>query len=190
MSPGGIVTLRLAATVAHALPGVGLRLRNGNRTVLEVTRAPSCAPGTMSPCAFRMTIAGAHRPTHATARLGSLTFMCGEDLALDIRVSGRDRIWPSSTYRIAIGDGHVHGFATTLAPYHCRRLITRRAATVSTLFDLSAVRLHRDTATDVTLVHVVTPAAPAVGLRRALEDLLAHAVADEVVSDLAEAARP
>lgn len=190
MTLSGMVRLRLAATVAHALPGVGLRIRNGTRTVLEVTSAPSSPPEKMSPCAFRMTVAGAHQLAHTTPWSTPIRFLCGEDLALDIRVSSGDRIWPSSTYRIGIGGGYVHGFATTLAPHHCRRLIARRATTVSTLLDLSAIRLYRDTATEVTLVHVVTPATPAADLRGVLEGLLAQAVADEVVSELGGAARP
>lgn len=109
---------------------------------------------------------------------------------MDIRVSSGDRFWRSGTYRVAIGDGHIHGFATTLTPFHCRRLITARKPSVSVLIDLSAVRLHRDTATGVTLVHLVTPAASGADLHGALEDLLVHAIADEAVNDLAEAARP
>lgn len=189
MTPATMATLRLAATVAHALPGVGLRLRNGGCTILEVSGAPCSSPRTMSPCAFRMAVARAHQLAHTAARLGSLRFLSGEDLALDIRVSSGDRIWPSGTYRIGVGDGYVHGFATTLAPRHCRRLISQSADTGALPAGLDGVGLHLDAATEVTLVHAVTPVGHALERHEALEHLLVRAVAEEAVSDVAEAAR-
>lgn len=122
MTAATMATLRLAATVAHALPGVRLRLRDGRRTILEVSGAPCSSPTAMSPCAFRMAVARAHQVAHTRARLASPTLLSGA-------------------------------------------------------------------ATEVTLLHAVTPEGLAVERREALKDLLVRAVAEEAVSDLAEAAR-
>jgi hypothetical protein len=55
-----MVSLRLAATLAHALPGLRLRVRDGQRTLLEVARPPLPAGPAMETCAFRMAVARAH----------------------------------------------------------------------------------------------------------------------------------
>ncbi len=188
MTETGLVTVRLAATLAHALPGTRLRLRDRNRHLLEVSEATGASPEAMSPCAFRRLVARAQHPARSAAPLASLTFLSSDDLALDIGVRSGDRIWPSGTYRVGVGDVHVHAFVTTLAPRHCRCLI-RSSARVSSPVGVGSVRLHRDVATEVTLVHALTPVELGVDRHPALEELLVRAVDDEVVGEPAAAAR-
>jgi hypothetical protein len=179
MTPERLVPLRLAATVAHALPGVRLRLRHGGRIVLEVGRSPSVPPlpGGMGPCAFRMAVGRAHEQLQEGTRLAFFGMAEGCAPAIDVGVGEGDRVYPGGLYRVAVGDMQVHAFVTTLAPKACRPVVAARVG------DRGPVKLHHDTTTAVTMVHAATPADGPVDQARGLfEDLLAGCLVEEVVS--------
>lgn len=183
MTPAGMASLRLAASVAHALPGVQLRLRDGGRTVLVVAGPGLGAGVAMSPCEFRMTVARAH--AIAVAETPTEWLLRAPKLTVDVAVRRGDHAWPDGLYRIAVGGVHVHGFATTLAPRQCRDLVSEQPA-AEWLGARQNVRLYHDAATAVTLVHTSTPTSLAFERPEALECLLGRAVAEEAISELAE----
>ena len=183
MTPEAMVSLRLAATVAHALPGVQLRLRDGGRTVLVVAGPGPGAGVAMSPCQLRMMVARAH--AKAIAGTSAEWSPGGPKVTVDVAVRRGDHAWPDGCYRIAVGGVHVHGFATTLAPRRCRELLTGQPASEWVAARLD-VRLYHDAATAVTLVHTSTPAALAVERPEALGGLLGRAVAEAAISELAQ----
>lgn len=178
MTPERLVPLRLAATVAHALPGVRLRLRHRDQTVLEVGRSPSLSvPSAMSPCAFRMAVGRAHQQLREGVRLAFFGMGRGCAPAVDVGVRPGDEVYPGGLYRVAVEDVQVHAFATTLAPKACRTVVTERAG------GRGPVKLYHDPTTAVTLVHAAVPATGPIDLARELfEDMLAGCLVEEVVS--------
>lgn len=183
MTPVGLVALRRAATLVHTLPGLRVRLRDHGRTLLEVARPPLPSGPSIAPCAFRMAVARAHVQLQDGARLAFLGLDEGTAPAVDIGVRSGDAALPGGIYRVAVDAADVHAFATTLTPRHCRDLV-RAVGGPPTAGD---IRLHHDAATEVTLVHTVSPRGmPDAGA--GLGDLLAGFLADEVVLELAAVA--
>lgn len=185
MTAAGMVALRLAATLAHALPGIRVRIRDQHRTLLDVARPPHPAGRGIVPCAFRMAVTRAHEQIKAGARLAFMGLPEGTDPAVDIGVRPCDRVLPGGIYRISAGDLHIHAFATTLSRRKCRDILSRRSAPTLEDDGRDDVRLHYDAATEVTLVHIVSPLEPVVAERcQQLEEVLADFVADEVLHEL------
>lgn len=172
-----MAALRLAATVAHCLPGVRLRVRDGDRTLLTVARPPFDDEAVVGPCVFRRVVGRAHEQLKAGTCLSFMGLAPGVDPAVDTGVRAGDAILPGGIHRVRAGDGIVHAFATTLPARHCRSVLDRG--------DWGEVHLHGDVATEVTLVHTVThEAAVPAHSSTPLQELLALLVADEVVQAL------
>jgi len=174
-----MVAMRIAATLAHVLPTLRLRIRHDGETLLEVVAHPAGVTGpAIDACAFRRAVACAHEHAKHGRRLAFLGVPADEEPGIDIGVRAGDQALPGGVYRVAVGGQTVHGFATTLPPRHCRQVLEGLPDTGH------VVRLHHDAATEVTFVHTVTATADApsdaVHLASALEALLA----DEVVRDL------
>ena len=179
MTPAGMASLRIAATVAHALPGIRVRLRREGATVLEVTDPCDAAGPALGPCAFRVAVARAYGQMKSGARLGFMGLPDGTEPAVDIAVRAGDRVLPGGIYRVAIGDQTVVGFATTLSPGSCHELLAERAGT-------HVFRLHHDSLTEVTFVHsVMDTDLGSTGWHVRLEDALAAVLADEIEHELA-----
>lgn len=185
MTPAGMVALRIAATLAHALPGLRVRIRDGHRTLVEIAHPAHATGPAIGPCAFRMAVARAHEEIKAGARLAFMGLPAGAEPAVDIGVRSGDQSLPGGICRLSVGDQTVHGFATTLSPRQCRNILARDELPMA----VEAVRLHYDAATEITLVHTVSQTElPAEGDRRLLEEVLVAFVADEVLHELAGAA--
>jgi hypothetical protein len=180
VTPLDLVPMRLTATLAHALPGIRLRLRDGDTTLLDVQRSSMSAGAAVTPCAFRNAVARAHRQLEEGLRLRFLGLP--EDAAPSIEVGVRpgDAAYPSGIYRVATGDVQVHAFATTLAPRACRAVLAASDGAGDEL------RLHHDAATDVTLVHTLHDRArPLPSPPWSLEDILVVCFAEEVTREVA-----
>jgi hypothetical protein len=79
MTRQGIVGSRSAATLAHALPNVRLRIHEGDRVLLEVAHPP-LAPGpwpVTTACAFHAAVAEAYLGIEAGRRLVYLSSSSG-----------------------------------------------------------------------------------------------------------------
>jgi hypothetical protein len=174
-----MAAMRIAATLAHALPSVRVRIRHADRTLLEIGH-PSQAQGpALGPCAFRRAVATAHEQAKDGRRLAFMGLPDEVAPAVDIGVLPGDEALPGGIYRVTVGDRTVHGFATTLPARRCREVLR----------DLPegehVIRLHHDSATEVTFVHTViaTHDAPIDGSH--LEPLVEALLADEVAHELA-----
>lgn len=178
MSPAGMAAMRMAATLAHALPSLRLRIRHRDTDLVEVAHPAEAAGPAIGACAFRRAVTCAHEQSKAGVRLSFMGLAADEEPAIDIGVRAGDAALPGGIVRVAVGDSTVHGFATMLPARHCRDVLRRLPDTGH------VVRLHHDAATEVTFVHTVTPTADALPdgahLAAALEALLA----DEVVLEL------
>jgi len=165
-----LVPMRLTATIAHALPGVRLRLRHDDRTLLEVLRTDQPADGVVTPCAFRSAVARAHRLLEAGERLRFLGLGEGEAPAIDVAVGPGGAIHPGGLYAVPSHDHHLHAFATTLGTAACRRVVG------------DEVSLHHDAATDVTIVH---RAAATAAVCPILREALLRCADEELARELA-----
>lgn len=172
-----MMAMRVAATLAHGLPTIRVRIRHEDRTLLEVAN-PSEAGAAVGACAFRRAVACAHEQTKRGLRIGFMGLPEGADPAVDVGVRRGDAVLPGGIYRVAMRDDVVHGFVTTLPPRQCRPII-------ESLPDDRVIRLHYDAATEATLVHTVLPRGEARDHGVHLEPLLAALVADEVLHELA-----
>lgn len=176
-----MAAMRMAATLAHVLPSVRVRVRDRRATLLEVSHPANASGPAIGACAFRRAVACAHEQAKAGVRLGFMGLPDGDEPEIDIGVRPGDAALPGGVYRVTVGDQTLHGFATTLPVRQCREVLEG-------LPDMGhVVRLHHDAATEVTFVHTVTAnvdaPADAAHLALALEAL----IADEVVRELAGA---
>lgn len=180
-SPAGMAAMRIAATLAHALPSVRLRIRHQDTTLVEVAHPAEAAGVAIGACAFRRAVACAHEQSKAGVQLSFMGLAEDEEPAIDIGVRAGDATLPGGVVRVAVGHSTVHGFATTLPARHCREVLEGLADTGR------VVRLHHDAATEVTFVHTVTPTADAppdgAHLAAALEALLADEIVRELVGN-------
>jgi hypothetical protein len=177
MTPPGLIALRLAATLAHAVPGVRLRLRLDEGKTVDVARVPHPAivglgPGSVvGSCAFRERVAEAHRAQRA--RSGAFD---GPMPAIDVGVPPGGCVHPGGIVRVCVDRVEVIAFATTVAPAECARLFATRPGGLE-------VHLYHDGATEVTLVHVEAAPRARRAVLALLEDLLAACVAEELVGE-------
>jgi hypothetical protein len=178
-----MVSMRVAATLAHALPTIRLRIRSGDETLLEVAHPTDAAGGAVGPCSFRHAVACAYEQTKRGLRIGFKGVADGDDPAVDIALRRGDALLPGGIYRIVVGDQTIHGFATTLQPRQCRSLLRPLPDAAH------VVHLHHDAATEITFVHTVTPTdtapADASHLTPALEALIAAEVTREFAASTA-----
>lgn len=180
VSPAAMAAMRIAATLAHVLPTLRLRVRHRQVTLVEVAGPASATGPALGSCAFRRAVAGAHEQAKAGVQLGFRGVPLGEEPAIDIAVQPGDATLPGGVYRVTLGDQTVHGFATTVPLHRCREVLEG-------LPDAGhLVRLHHDAATEVTFVHTVTAnvdaPADAAHLAPALEALFADEVMRELVA--------
>lgn len=189
MTRPGMVGFRSAATLAHALPNVRLRIRERDRVLLEVARPP-LPPGpwpVVTPCAFHAAVAQAYLRVKAGQRLTFLGLPDAVEVAIDVGLLVGDAVLPGDIYRLAAGEAVLHLFATTLEIRRCRGILAEwgRRAHQETPSETDDVRigLHHDPATDISLVYVTSPGGEAAPGRELTEDLLAAFAAAELVED-------
>lgn len=116
MTGAGLAALRIAATLAHLLPGFRVRLGAGDRTLLQVADRSAGATGpAMGPCEFRQAVACAHEHLKARGRVGFMGLPEGVDPTVDIGVRAGDLALPGGMYRVAVGDESVQGLLAAFA---------------------------------------------------------------------------
>lgn len=173
-----MAAMRIAATLAHSLPNLRVRIRHDRDSLLEVAHPATATGPAMGACMFRRAVACAYEQSKGGVQLAFMGLRAGEEPAIDIGVPPGDAALPGGVYRVTVGDQTVHGFATTLSARHCREVL-------EALPDSGhVVRLHHDVATEVTFVHTVTANADAPADAAHLAPALEALLADEVVREL------
>lgn len=184
ISETGLRALRVAATMAYAVPTMRVRVRHGERALLDVRRPPfdGAAPGAPMPtCAFRTAVGRAHRLVQAGQHLQFLDLPEGVDPAIDIGLRTGDAALPGGIYRVAMQERWVHLFATTLDPADCAGLAADDEPAALLL------GFHWDDTTEVTLVHLDIPMGcpdAADLVEEVLEPMLARCATEELLRDL------
>ena len=182
MTPLGLTVLRRTATLAHAVPGIRVRLRHDGTALLEVLRPahPVVAPSGrwLTPCAFRMAVGRAVRAHHDGRTLAVLGLGAGVDPAVDV-CAPNGTLLPGGIAQLPTTFGTELAFATTV-----------RAETVAVFAhaDDLDVRCHPDPVTEASLV-VFTTSAPAGSaeldqMREHAGALLARCAVHELLHDL------
>ena len=172
----GVLSMRLAATMVHALPGVRLRVRLADGTGVEVARQPEPgAPDLVPACVFREAVVRAYEAEQREH--GPV-----DDVppTIDVGVPAGGCVLAGGIVRVPFDRVEVHAFATTLSPDACCRVFSDRAD----CGDDRVVHLHHDRGTDVTLVHVQGTPRDRDEVVELLDDLLAACVAEELVETL------
>ena len=188
MTSSGMVVFRNAATLAHALPNVRLRIRDGEQVLLEVARPPlPRAPWPVAtPCAFHASVAKAHRAVEAAQQLTFLGLPGAVEIAVDVGLPAGGAVLPGDIYRLTAGEATLHVFATALGARRCRRILAewqRAHQETAAEGDDLGIGLHNDLATDISLVHVTSPGGRVAEGRALIEDLLTAFVWAELVED-------
>lgn len=184
--------LRRAATLAHALPPVRVRVSDGSNLLLEVAREHDhtgpVGDGTLRlpPCAFRVAVGQAHRLRLEGRRIGFLGLPDGATPHVQVGLPCGGEAFPGGIYQVLDGARWLHLFATALPIDACRRAAAGidgadgdpGAPVVHPSMDgATRVGFHRDDATEVTLVHTELPLAAADGSRAAARDLMERLLA-------------
>lgn len=168
MTPLGLAVLRRTATLAHAVPGLRVRLRHDGRALLEVLRPahPVVAPSGrwLTPCAFRVAVGRAVRASQEGRTLAVLGLEAGVDPAVDVCATS-GALLPGGIAHLPTGAGRELAFVTTV-----------RAETVAAMAsaDDIDVRCHPDPVTEAALVVHATSTVPG---SAAFDLVLGHAQA-------------
>jgi hypothetical protein len=193
----GMIALRTGATLAYALPSVRLRIRCAERVVVEVRRPPFSDrspdhPPVVASCAFRRAVASAHERWTAGERLSFLGLPPGLTPTIEVGLAVGERCLPGDLYRVRMGVDWLHLFATTMPVDRCKGAAgngVQVGPTEARDARPGRVRVgfHRDAATDVTLVHVASPAGEPRAAAKAvdaLQGVLGRCLAAELVDGL------
>jgi hypothetical protein len=194
MTRPGMVGFRSAATLAHALPNVCLRIRDEDRVLLEVVRPP-LPPGpwpVATPCSFHAAVARAYRCVTAGHRLSFLGMPEQVKLTIDVGLTAGDAVLPGDIYQLTVERGVVHVFPSTLEFRRCQDILADWTPAAASAGKAGAVHvgLHQDPATDITLVYVLSPGDEAALGQELIEELLANFSIAELTEDVAECASP
>ena len=193
ISGPGFAALRVASTLAHIVPGLRVRLRDGDevRAVVARSRPDDAAEGRdpvahLSPCGFRKAVVEAsllHRSGRSLALLD-----LERDPAIDIGVPADGRSWPGGIYRVPLEQRWLYAFATTLEAEACHEVGRPVVDAAGPLPEIEALGMRGDPDTGVTVLYAETATSltplDELRVRTLLEELLACFTAEELVRDL------
>ncbi len=119
ISTNGLTALRGAAALCHSLPRVRARIRSGSAELVHVLtpepdeELPACGR-VLSPCAFRATVADAHRRHQRGEQLAFLHLPA--DPAIDLAVPAPGRTRPGGICQVPLDGRWLWALTTTLDP--------------------------------------------------------------------------
>ena len=189
LSDSAFETLRMAATVAVALPTVRVLISSGDRLLVEVSWDPGSGDPDavhLRPCAFRSAVACGQSRRDMGYAIGFSRLDPGDHHVVDIVPTGFDRRLPGGIYQVSAQGGWRLAFPSLLPSDHCRSVLRQRGGRLPTL------GFHHDEAMGVTLVHARTAGggvAPAPELIDAVVTARAILLAEELVLDVSADAR-
>lgn len=171
---------RMAATLVHTLPGLGLEVEGAGAS-FRVGRDLPESDHQASPCGFRVAVAQAHR-LRTLGRPVGMAGLCPADRpTLTLSPEDECEIRPGGVCIVADNDGWRVVMATVLAREVCREELQVPDGGPE---DAVALGLHHDEETEVTLVHAHAPHDDPRALAlavRAVESALARCAALELV---------
>jgi hypothetical protein len=139
-------SLRMAATLALAVPTLGVRISSPRGPIMEVSWMPGGSAGGaphMAPCLFRRCIACAHHRRAAGERIAMWGLPPGVDPQVTMLIAPGDRKLPSGIYQVRVDGGWRVVFPSLLPASRC-------AGTLAG--DWPELYFHADPLTGVTLV--------------------------------------
>lgn len=177
----GMNVLRTTASLAHAVPGVAVRISHDDTTLL--TSCPPPAPGGegewLPLCAFRATVGAALQHLRAGRTIGILGLAPGVDPRVELGGRGGTVIHPGGVVAALHGHRFIHAFATLLAPAKVHGVMESSQE--------SRVGVHHDDVTDVSLVFTETTPHPSQSdpmIVAEMQELLIRCAGAELAIDL------
>lgn len=196
ISDRAMTTLRVAATLGHVLPGLGLRVRHGHEVLLEVAGAAGgpCGlrttepahpgPLTISPSAFRCAVARAHERRLAGEALRFLGLGPGCEPVVELGVPAPGAARPGGIYRVPVAGRWLWATATTVAAPVAYELGIDIVDAVLPMEGIHALGIRPDPATGVSVAYAETHAGPGSEGEAAVLDLLESLLARWTAHDL------
>lgn len=147
--------LRLAATLAHTVPAIRVRLRHEGRVVVDVaqpgTPIPAGTARAVTPCGFRTAVAGAwerHRSGEPVSLLG-----LPADPSVELGVPPCGRSFPAGIHRVAMPGRQLYVVGASLPNEVCRAETTAYTDPLVAPAGMWGLGLREDTATEVTVIY-------------------------------------
>lgn len=197
--------LRRAATLAHAVPPIRVRVCHEGHILLDISRehghgddGPPASverdgDGTLRlpPCAFRVAVGRAHQLRSDGRTMAFLGLPAGTSPQVEVGLPCGGEAWPGGIYQVLDGRRWLYLFATTLPVGRCRPLLDTSGGLPGVHPSAEgSVRIgfHGDEATEITLVHTELPLRAGeqehTRTRRRLEGLLATLATEELLEEL------
>jgi hypothetical protein len=181
MTVYGLNVLRLAATLVHALPGLAVRLRRDECTLLTACHPPVPLGGGrwMAPCPFRLAVGATLAHRQAGRTVGVLGLPPGIDPSVEIGARGAAAVHAGGVASALHANRFVHAFASLL-PLDAARAVADDDHPIR-------VDVHHDAVTDVALVFTESGAHPSSAngaIVARMQDLLVRCAAAELATDL------
>ncbi|MGH8975888.1 MAG: hypothetical protein ACRD0C_22100 [Acidimicrobiia bacterium] len=193
ISQAAFDSLRMAATLALAVPSLALRISSPMRStglpgrpLVEVSWVPRRTPAGVQhlpPCMFRRCMGCAHHRRLAGEPVTLLGLPDGVDPAVEVLVSPGDRRLPSGIYQVQVEGAWRVVLPTLVPPARCTELLTP---------EWSDLGFHGDPLLGVTLVTLHRPAAQGPVVGEAAERMVeaqSRLLVDELIGSLEPAPR-
>jgi len=203
ISDRGMTSLRVAATLAHVLPGLGARIRHGDRVILEVdsgglhgasahpASSPAAEPFTsavrrIAPGGFRCAVAHAHRRRIEGEQLRFLDLEPGCDPVVDIRVPRGGTGRAGGIFCVPVAGRWLWGMAAEIDATTAYRLGAELVEESLPQPGVHALGIRPDVATDVSLLYAETCAGPGTSSDAWVQELFESLLARWTVADLVD----
>jgi hypothetical protein len=160
MTPFGVRQLQIAATMAHSMPGVTIRLRRGSDTLLFAGDSQHGRDARwISACALRQSVANLLHASGPDRRVSFLHLPEGEDPAIEWVAGEHSRLHPGGVVTAFVHGRVIHAFATSLNSVRVRAAVSARTAHLGVegftcITTAQRVQLHSDTGLLTTLVSI------------------------------------
>jgi len=197
MTDEALTALRIAATLAHTIPLVRVRVRDLDRVLVDVaphgTPLPIDAIVSATPCGFRSAVIDAWARTQAGQRLALLDLPPDGDPSIEIGLPPCGRTFAGGIHRVSLEGRYLYAFASAIPIDEARAEMTELAADHDQPIGMTGLGLRHDELTDVCVVfaeverrHVAESEAPVIEL---LQSALAKFSVRLLLTELSDAAR-
>lgn len=191
MTPVEWAELRKLATIAHAAPHVGVRVRFDGQVVFDVGASPGNTSGvaaaTIDACQFRAAVAKAWGERSRSDADGPLCDGGSSPLSIEVRLPGSAKALPGGILRVPVPSRHLYVFATSASTAVVRDETGAATHDLVEIAGVWGVGIRPDPATDMRLVYCEIDAAHQRTSEPEVVDLLQTLSARFAVRQLIEA---